>query len=464
MKKRLSLLLAAALLPALAACGGSGLPTAPTLTPTTAPAQPTATIARPAPRRTPTTEEPPTSTSTLAPETPTSGSVDTPTIPADEGAVLTDPLAIELQATVVAGLPATPTPGAEGSDFGGFEGVNVIPLNTPDGSLWAAYSYGARRFEPLEQHFVAVYTHGEAGWRELGRVVLEDPDYVDRAGVEQVAIEPENAWLQVESGVGAHGGCFNLLRFDGQALHSEVSHCGAAPGAGTVGDLNGDGTLDVLLDATDHYVFCYACNVDYINTEVKRWDGSKMVSVELAPLPDTEPEELRRLTDEAIDLATHDLWKDAQATMSETLRFNSQDPTYTWDAALINLDASNRADHIQYSGFPIVSTIFYGDYPAALDILRGYNIEEMFNPDSSLFTNTPAEGYIDLMTQYVTRTTTLQLEAKPDLAGAYFVRGWSLALLDPADPHALADVQRAAELDPSERLFAEGLAYLKEQR
>jgi hypothetical protein len=341
-----------------------------------------------------------------------------------------------------------------------------MQIDTADGmgELWAAYTYGMRSFEPLEQHFVAVYSHEGGRWQELDRAELEDPDYLDKTGVQQVAVEPENTWLQVDSGVGAHGGCFNLLRFDGQKLHNEVSHCNSAPGSGSLEDLNGDDILDVLLDTTDHYVFCYACNVDYISTAVMRWDGSAMVDVQLEPLPDSAPEELRQLTDRAIELATHDLWKDAQATIAETQRFNSQDETYTWDAALINLDANKRADHIQYSGYPLISTIFYGDYPPVLDVMRVYSVDELFNPNSSFFTGTPAEGYIDFMTEYLTRTTTLQLDAMPDLAGAYFVRGWSLALLDPKDPNALADLQHAADLNSSESLFSDSLAYLKKQQ
>ncbi|HEY0069791.1 MAG TPA: hypothetical protein VGE04_07475, partial [Chloroflexia bacterium] len=251
MKKRLSMLLVAVLLPVLAACGQSGLPTAPT--PTSIAVQPTSVEARatatPRPRRTP--QEAPPETAT-----PASDSAETPTAPDEEGVVLTDPLAIELQATVVAGLPPTPTPGGEGSGLGGFEGVNVFHLDTADGfgTLWVAYSYGMRSFEPLEQHFVAVYNQEETGWRELGRVELEDPDYIDSTGVQQVAIDMESTWLQVDSGVGAHGGCFDVLRFDGQELHHEVAHCGAAPGSGSLVDLNGDDVLEVLLDATDHYV------------------------------------------------------------------------------------------------------------------------------------------------------------------------------------------------------------------
>jgi hypothetical protein len=380
--------------------------------------------------------------------------------------VLTDPPAIELQATVVAGLPPTPTPGGEDSGFGGFDGVNVFHLDTADGfgTLWVAYTYGMRSFEPLEQHFVAVYNQEETGWRELGRVELEDPDYIDSAGVQQVALDMESTWLQVDSGVGAHGGCFNILRFDGQELHNELSHCGSAPGSGYLEDLNGDDVMEVLLDATDHYVFCYACNVDYVVTDVVRWDGEQMVDVELEPLPDTEPEELRQLTDRAVELAQHDLWKDAQEVIEDTARFDSQDETYTWDAALISLDASKRAAHIQDSGYPLVATVFYGDYPAVLDMLRGYTTEELFNPNSSLFTNTPAEGNTDFMAEYVTRTTTLQLEAEPELAGAYFIRGWSLALVNPRDPNALADLQQAAGLDPSESLFSDSLAYLEGQQ
>lgn len=465
MKKRLSLLLVAVLLPALAACGQSGLPTAPTLTavqPTSTQAQATDTAR---PRRTPTAEEAPERTPTQEDEAQVPVSPATPTLPEEEDAAPTDPLAIELQATVVAGLPAAPTPRAGDPGAGGFEGVEVFHIDTADGfgTLWAAYSYGARSFDPPAQHFVAVYTQAEAGWLELDRVELEDPDYLDRLGVQQVAVDLESTWLQVESGVGAHAGCFDLLRFDGQKLRNEVSHCGSAPGPGTLTDLNGDGIEEVLLDATDHYVFCYACNVDYINTQVKRWDGSAMLDVGLEPLPDTAPEELRQLTNQAIELARHDLWKDAQALINDTQRFNSQDETYIWDAALINLDASKRANHVQYSGYPIVANVFYGDYPAALDILRGHDTAEIFNPNSSLYTGTPAEGSLDFMAEYLDRVTTLQLVAKPGLAGAYFIRGWALSLLDPKDRNALADLRRAADLEPSERLFTESVAYLTGQ-
>ncbi|MDQ3706496.1 MAG: hypothetical protein M3437_15020 [Chloroflexota bacterium] len=478
MKKRLSLLLTAALLPMLAACGQSGLPTA--STPTIA-AQPTSAEARattPArPRRTATSEQARGETPTTGPvETPTPGEgedetpavepVESPVSPEDEGNVVTDPLGLELQATVVAGLPVTPTPGGESPGFGGFEGVHVMQIDTAEGfgPYWAAYSYGMRRFEPLEQHFVAVYSREGDGWREVDRIELEDPDYLDRMGVQQVPIEPENVWLQVESAVGAHSGCFNILRFDGQRLHNEVSHCGSAPGAGSLEDLNGDDVLDVLLDATDHYVICYACNVDYITTEVMRWDGSNMVNVRFQQVADSEPEELRELTDRAIELAEHDLWKDAQAMIEETRKFGSQDPAYIWNAALINLDATKRAEHIEYSGYPLLSTIFYGDYPAVLSTLGRFNIDAIFNPNSDLFTGSPVAGNLEFMVEYVARTTTLQLEAQPDLAAAYFVRGWALALLDPRDPSALADIQQAADLDPSEALFAEALDYLEEQQ
>lgn len=478
MTKRLSLLLAAAMLPMLAACGQFGLPTAPTSTIAVQPTSAEARATTPARlRRTPTSEQARGETPTTGPaETPTPGEgeddsptlepVETPVSPEDEGAVLTDPLGLELQATVVAGLPAPPTPGGENPGFGGFEGVRVMQIDTADGfgPYWVAYSYGMRRFEPLEQHFVAVYAREGSGWREVDRVELEDSDYLDRIGVQQVPIEPENVWLQVESALGAHSGCFNILRFDGRRLHNEVSHCGSAPGSGGLADLNGDDVLDVLLDATDHYVICYACNVDYITTEVMRWDGSNMVDVRFERVADSEPGELRELTGRAVELAEHDLWKDAQAMIDETRPFQSQDPAYIWNAALINLDATMRAEHIEYSGYPLLSTIFYGDYPAVLSTLGRFNIDAIFNPNSALFTGSPVAGNIEFMVEYVARTTTLQLEAQPDLAAAYFARGWALALLDPRDPGALADIQQAADLDPSESLFAEALDYLEEQQ
>jgi hypothetical protein len=42
------------------------------------------------------------------------------------------------------------------------------------------------------------------------------------------------------------------------------------------------------------------------------------------------------------------------------------------------------------------------------------------------------------------------------------LRGWARFLVEPDSPNVLADVQRAAELDPQDALFSDGLEYLRQ--
>ena len=439
--KRLSMLLVCVLIFALAACGAPGTTEAPTQVPASLPTW----TPRPSPTSVPTATPAPTAAPTGLP-------IATYTA--------------ELSATVVASLPptATPKPG-EANVEPGIAGVEVLPL--PDtgttGPLWAVYSVGMRAFDPPQQHFVAVYARESGGFRELSRLELENPDYVDERGVRQVDLAPGRIWLEVQSGVGAHGGCYDLLSFDGQQLHDDVSSCSASPGASFLKDLNGDGTPEVVLDATDHYVFCYACGVRLVNYAVQRWDGQKMVEVTLAPLPDSAPAELRTLTNQAVDLARAGLWKDAQATISQTLKLGASDPAAAWDAGLIRLVAEGRAEQARSGAYPLLDNLFYGDYPAALDVLRQYPPEQLFAADTPLVKGSMAEGWEQQVTDSITTTTNLALQLKPDLAAAYFLRGWGVHLTSPASPGALADVERAAQLAPDDTLFTESLAYLRKR-
>ena len=147
-----------------------------------------------------------------------------------------------------------------------------MPLAVPAGQppLWAVYSVGMRNFDltPLPNHFVAIYTQANGDWQELARQEFSSgdpavaaPDYVGDGGLAQVQIEPSHTWLALEGGAGAHSGVFELLDFDGQTLRVQVNGFSSSPGVGTIRDVNGDGVPDVVLDASDYYVFCYACGV-----------------------------------------------------------------------------------------------------------------------------------------------------------------------------------------------------------
>ena len=372
-------------------------------------------------------------------------------------------LSAQLSATVAAQLPPTSTPDASGMTMGGFSGVNVLPLKTTDGQspLWMAFTYGMRSFDPQRNHFVSIYTHDETGWQQLTRFDLEAPDYIDPGSIQQVAIDPNHIWLEVQSGVGAHGGCYDLLMLDGSVLTDTVQNCAGSPGAGSVADVNGDGQLDVVLDQTDAYVFCYACGVRFPGFRVLRWNGQRLVEVQLTLLPDSAPAELRQPINRAVELAQAGLWKDALAAVDQAAALNASDETANWDAALIRLQVKALQDQINNQAYPLLDNLFYGDYPAVLNGMRSYSPEQLFGPDTPLITGTVAEGWADSVTYWVTSTTTSALKVEPNLAAAYFIQGWGLHLADPASKVALADIEKAAQLDPNEPLYSQSLAYLR---
>lgn len=393
------------------------------------------------------------------PATATSPVSPTPTV----SPIPLEALTSELQTMVNSALPPTPTPDSSGYSGPGIEGVSVVTLtNTIDEQpLWAAFSYGMRNFDPQQNHFVAIYSHNEEGWQELGRQELAEVDYLDQASVEQVQLEPDHVWLQVQGGAGAHSGVFGLLQFDGQTLEPVVSHFSSSPGGSRLEDLNNDGTLDVVLDATDYYVFCYACGVRFIQYQVLHWDGAQLSEVNLVSLPESAPAELRQLNNQAVVLAQARLLQKAGAMIEQAQALDEQAPTITWNAALINLPLNEQSEQASTGPYPLLENIFYGNYEASLEVMRAYRPEEIFSQPTPLITGAVAEGWEEALSEWILDLTNQAIEVEPELAPAYFLRGWARFLVESASPDVLADVQRAAELDPQDALFSDSLEYLK---
>jgi hypothetical protein len=382
--------------------------------------------------------------------------------------VVSTPVTGELKATVVAGLPPTPTPDPSGGVGWGAMDVAVRALDVPAGSppLWAAYSVGMGYYDPLQGHFVAIYTHDGQGWQPLARLILTDcAEFVNPESLVQVPLEPGRIWLELQSYAGAHSGCYDLMSFDGDALRLEAANFRASPGAGHAADLDGDGILEVILDRTEDYVFCYACGVRLPMFHVLRWDGEGLISVELTTLRETAPLDLRQRNDQAVALAQAELWKEAQATMAQVDTAGIQDPELrsilTWNRVLIDLTAGARAEEARSGLYPLLQNAFYGDYAAAVDVMRPYNPDQIWTLDTPLLLGTPAEGWEMALSDWISWTTNLALGVEPDLAPALFLRGWARFLLDPVDPAIAADVSRAAGLDPGDPLYADSLAYLQ---
>jgi len=369
----------------------------------------------------------------------------------------------ELQTSLTGSLPPTPTPDAQGMTMGGFDGVKVLPLtqSSADSPYWAAFSYGMRIFEPVHNHFLAIYRHTEAGWQEVSRVELENPDYLDPAAVRQVQVEPGRLWLEVQGGAGAHAGTYDLFSFDGKSLKNEVSHGNSSPGGSRLEDLNGDGLPEVILDQTDYYVFCYACGVRLVQYQVLSWAGDRLSEVKLSPLPETAPTQLRDLTNRAVKLAQAGLLKAALETINQATALDAQNPLVGMDTALIKLQANAQTEQGDEEAYPLLNHIFYGDYAAALAVLRPYSVEQIFAQPTPLITGTPAEGWETELSQRIIDSSTKALQVQPELAAAYFLRGWAKHLAHPKDPNALNDIEQAARLAPQESLFSQSVTYLK---
>ncbi|MBI1295386.1 hypothetical protein GC175_10575 [bacterium] len=371
-------------------------------------------------------------------------------IPAPESdpAVQSDPT------TLIQSLLATIPLRAEGGTDG-FDGVNAFSIEGPgaDNELWIAHSYGIRVFQPdLISHFVAIFDDVDGAWTELARIELECADYVDATGVNAVDISQDKLWITVDGGAGAHSGCFDLLRWDGAEFVNLIQGFNPSPGAGDVTDVDGDGRVEVVLNATDPYIFCYACGVRLYAAQILRWDGTQLSPVTLTPLPEAAPADLRDLNNRAVVLAEANLYPTALQLIEEALALAPNDPTVYWNAQEIRLYAENRLAYVD-GGYPILSYVFYGDYAAAVNLMRELTPAEIFNMESPLIIGGPAEAWVPELSQYLVSFADQALSVETELAEAYFLRAWGRYLADPSDPAVAADLSQAAQLAPEDTLI-----------
>ena len=370
-----------------------------------------------------------------------------------------------LVATLEANLAPTSTPDASGFTVGGFDGVRVIPLASPDSDrpLWAAFTYGMRSFDPLTNHFVTVYTYSGGMWQELDYFELTCADYLSPDSVTQVLVEPTNTWLEVSSSAGAHAGCYDLLSFDGRHLHSEVSASSPSPGAAWLQDLNGDGILEAVLDASDPYVFCYACSVRDVAYTVLHWNGHTFVPVSLQRLPETVPPSLRQANDRAVALAEAGLWPLVTASLQPVVAAAPDNDVVAWNNSIVQLNINGWQRALPDSGYPLLSYVMYGDFRAAVDLIAAYPVDTVYGAASPLVSGTTAEGWEQELAQQVIAGADRALAVEPRLADAYFLRAWATYLTDPTSETLWDDLAEAARLAPDRPFFGEALRYLQNQ-
>jgi hypothetical protein len=364
-------------------------------------------------------------------------------------------------------LPPTFTPDGSGVNFySGISSVEVIPLSSGDGNteFWAAYSAGSRSVNPIQNHFVAIFSYTNNIWTQISRINFINPDFIEIGALEQAPVESNDIWMQYSSGVGSHASCYHILRFDGETLQDMVAECSSSPNAGELRDLDGDGNPEILINRSEDYVFCYECGVKIWSFGIWRWDNSNLVEVELKRLQHNTPESIRELNNAAISLAEAELWMGAQEMIHQALSSASENELVIWNAAQIDLFADARLDAITDSPYPLLSQVFYGDYAAAVNQLREYLPKEIFNFKSPLLVGTIAEGNEKSLKNWVVSFSDKALKAKPELASAYFLRGWVKYIAGSDYSDVLSDITRASQLAPEDLLFTESVLYLLRNR
>ncbi len=393
----------------------------------------------------------------------------------------------EVRAMFLASLgydPAQRTPNEPG-----IEGVVVFELQPPPGGprVWAAHTVGLRNFSTNQPHQLALYQQGSDGAIvEVARTLLNheldatpaagvatfEPDYIGEGGVRQLAVEPAGLWLGVEAGVGAHSGAFALYRFQDGALEQQMSAFNSSPGIAATADVDGDGTLEILIDAGEAYVFCYACGVRIPQVALWRWDGEAMALVEPARLPADAPAEYVALNDTLLAQAQAGLWGDVRTTLEAldaaiAQRTNAGVPlpeALKWNVALARLNEEAKRARLSAPEPPylLLDHIFYGDYAGAVDLFRPYPPATIFAPGSPLIAGTVAEGWEESLAGWAALSSGAALSANPDLAPAHFVAAWA-AWLAGDRTGALAAMERAAALAPDDSLYAAAVETLRGQ-
>ncbi len=341
--------------------------------------------------------------------------------------------------------------------------VGVKKLRTEDGSsLFAAFTHGLPPLSPRELHMVSIHEASPSGWVELDRVELECVSYLDEYSLEQELIEPTSIWLTVRGGAGAHGGCLELLRWDGQALSLVISSFNSIPDAGAVRDLNGDGQLDLLLNNSDPYIFCYACGLQLYLARFFHWDGQKFAEAAPRDLAEEHAIELRAANSLALALAESGLYAEAAAEIEQARMMAPSNRTVQWNALWIGHHLEVSRQLALASPFPLLSHVFAGDWDASFDELWSMGPPSSFG-DTPIPIGSAAFGFEQTVGHLLVQYGNSALGLQPGRADIHALTAWGRFLLNQDDPAVLAALMKAADLAPEDTRFAELAAFFADR-
>jgi hypothetical protein len=341
--------------------------------------------------------------------------------------------ATAIAATMIANMPATATPDASGLS-------NSLQGDTAVLGLLDRYVAGitlGMMEEMDDPHPLTIYEKNGSDFMPIASYEFNE-EYISRLELIPIT-DPDKAFFVVNGGIGAHSSFAKVFSFDGKTLKVELQvQSDAGGGTLTMADANNDGQVDLIADSTDYYVFCYACGVRIYGETVYAWDGTAFVAQQLQDSPDVT---LQR----AIEYARAQRYKDAAALLTQiTPPTTSQDK---WNVTLIERMIDLRQP-TRDAPYPFLAAVFYGDYDAAVALMRTYDVDELVNPAGPLFVNTTADGFVDAVVWNVVGFSSIALEQDSTLSSAQFLRGWANTLLEPRNPAGIADLQAVADKDP----------------
>ncbi len=345
--------------------------------------------------------------------------------------------------------------GEYGSAEDASRGVAVQQLETDgEAALFAAYTFGLPPLSSTAMHTVSIHEARESGWLELGRVELDCVNYLDEHSLKQVSIEPTGLWMAVQGGAGAHGGCLEVLRWDGVGLSLVISSFNSIPDAGSVTDLNGDGQMDLLLNNSDPYIFCYACGLQLYQARFFHWDGEKLAEAAPRLLPENRPLHLRAINSHALALAEAGLYADALDEIERAEIAAPSDPSVEWNALWIRHHLEVSRQLALASPFPLLSHVFAGDWDFSFEVLWSMDFSTLFS-DTPIPSGSAAFGFEQTVGHLLIQYGNSALIVQPERADVHALVAWGRFLLNRDDPAVLSGLEKAAELAPGDPRYAE---------
>lgn len=344
--------------------------------------------------------------------------------------------------------------------------VETLQLGTPDRRLWAGVTSGHAIFDlglPGARHLLGVYEQRpDDSFVEVVRMALESEPIV--ASLELVRLPTADGypvWLAVHGFTGAHSGTFELVSFDGTAVASALWWFSPSPDAAMLEDVDGDGIAEVVLNATDPYVFCYACGVSIPSEIIYRWEGGEPTAVNIAPVGTGE---VLALSTRAAGAVEGDLWRLAveRALAAEALA--PGDPEVRWLRIAIERIAADRLAQAGFETQPLLTNVIAGEYEQAVGLMRDVPPADVFSATGPLVAGTAALNWESTMGDHLVAFTSRAIEAEPALAAAWAVRALGRILVDPtAWSAAHADMAQAVALAPTDSFYGQAAQYLLER-